>query len=124
MNTTKTAATPKTNGTEKPEGIRVPLAQRVKPFNLATTETCRWFDGPWSQKDDIPGWLGDAHGRLIACIHGEKNPGGHLSERQKKQIPLILAAPLLLAAVEQYRLHCDAPLALTMAVDKLLESIE
>jgi hypothetical protein len=102
---------------------RPPLRDRVKPFDLAATETCRWYDGPWYQTEATSGWLGDVHERLIACISGDL-PGRNLSDRQKKHIRLILAAPLLIAAVEAYRTHCDAPLALTMAVDKLLESID
>lgn len=125
MTATKTGTDRKTNGTPRPEGIRVPLAQRIRPFNLAATESCRWFDGPWTTKDKFPCEIQDAHTFRVADV-------GYLSDRQKdpmdqrvtKHLRLILAAPLLIAAVEQYRLHCDAPLALTMAVDALLESIE
>jgi hypothetical protein len=125
MNTTKTAATPKTNGTEKPEGIRVPLAQRVKPFNLAATETCRWFDGPWKARSGLPGTVLDACTFTVGDIDTRScGKGQPLEPKDAKHMALVLAAPLLLAAVEQYRLHCDAPLALTMAVDKLLETIE
>jgi hypothetical protein len=121
---TATKAKVAQNGTERPEGLRVPLAQRIRPFNLAATETCRWYDGPWARMNGWPGHLYDAHENRVVYIAGEVFPGGNLSARQEKLIPLILAAPMLLAAVEQYRLHCDAPLALTMAVDKLLQAIE
>jgi hypothetical protein len=125
MNATKAKEGAKVHGTDRPEGLRVPLRERVKPLNLAAMESCRWFHGPWSRRDPGSGFILDARGQQTASVDAAIRWYRDATKPEvEKLLALVVAAPLLLAAVEAYRTHCDAPLALTMAVDKLLESIE